>query len=110
MAFSAKLGKGEVMMNSSHEIVDQFILCLNFELELDLVAVQKCLNQLHKLGFKDKKLWLINQWYLSLLSIEFSNIGNLPFLYRKVNLLTSFVTRKRPWHCKNYIIKKTRKV
>ena len=46
-------------MSSSHETACHVIMYLNVELELALVAIQKCLVLLHDyLGPNTKKLWL----------------------------------------------------
>ena len=51
-------------MRGFHEIAGQVIMYLNVELELALVATQKCLNLLHDgLYPNSKKLWLINESY-----------------------------------------------
>ena len=48
-------------MRRSHAIAYKAIMCLNLELELALVAIQKCLNLIHDdLGLNPKKLRLIN--------------------------------------------------
>ncbi len=55
----AILGEGEVIKRSSHETACHVIMYLNVELELTLVAIQKCLVLLHDyLGPNTKKLWL----------------------------------------------------
>ncbi len=49
-------------MSSSHETACHVIMYLNVELELALVAIQKCLVLLHDyLGPNTKKLWLHKQ-------------------------------------------------
>ena len=40
-------GEGEVIKRSSHETACHVIMCLNVELELVLVDIQKCLVLLH---------------------------------------------------------------
>ena len=40
------LQQGEVKMRSSHEIAGQVIMCLNINLKLTLIFIQKCLNLL----------------------------------------------------------------
>ncbi len=43
----AELSKGEVIIKSFHEKADKVVMYFNVELELALVAIQKCLNILH---------------------------------------------------------------
>ncbi len=55
----AILGEVEVIKRSSHETACHVIMYLNVELELALVAIQKCLVLLHHyLGPNTRKLWL----------------------------------------------------
>ena len=48
-------------MRSSHDIAGQVMKCLNVELELALVAIQKCLLLLHDGDLSPNKLCVINQ-------------------------------------------------
>ena len=48
-------------MRSSHDIAGQVMKCLNVELELALVTIQKCLLLLHDDDLSPNKLCVINQ-------------------------------------------------
>ncbi len=53
------LGESEVKKRNCHETACHVIMDLNMELELALLAIQKCLILLHDyLNPKTKKLWL----------------------------------------------------
>ena len=61
-------------------------MCLNVELELAQVAIQKCLNLLNDdLVPNTKKLWLINQ--LPVLSFFYKNVLEFILIVKKYNYI-----------------------
>ncbi len=76
-----KLGEGEVIERSSHETVYHVIMYLNLELELALLALQKCLVLLHdNLGPNIKqKLWLYEARLGCFSSLYKSDVGQYSY-------------------------------